>query len=197
MLNISTGKLKNSRIKVTDCIRPTKSIVKSAVFNMLRSKINSPNACFLDAFAGSGNMGIEAISNGYRSIFIEKFRCVYMDLFDNLKRCNISFSEFKFSGLKKINAIDKLNSNLLIYGDSLKILNLIKFKIDILFIDPPYNSNLGEKILQNRNLIYLLSDESLILIETSRDTLEFPRDRFDLLEIRCYGDSNIMILRKI
>ena len=76
-MNITAGKFKGQKIIApeTDLVRPTLSKVRMAVFNVLQSYVDFEDATFLDMYGGSGVMGLEAISRGFKSAtVIEKDR---------------------------------------------------------------------------------------------------------------------------
>lgn len=74
-MNITAGKYKGQKITAPDenITRPTLSKVRMGIFNTLQAMIDFENASFLDMFAGSGIMGLEAVSRGFsRVVSIEK-----------------------------------------------------------------------------------------------------------------------------
>lgn len=161
-INIISGKLKSRKIITLQksIIRPTKNIVKETVFNWLSTKIN--NATCLDCFAGSGSLGIEAISrNALFVTFVENNKLIAKTLRNNLNKLNISnsliFNENIFKWLKK-------NST----------------PYDIIFIDPPFKEKLIQKttnLLENNNW---LKNNSWIYIEQlkTKKTLVVPKNWF-------------------
>ena len=195
MLAISTGKLKNRVIKTPEITRPTKSIVKQAVFNIIRSKIGA-SGIFIDFFSGGGNMGIEAVSNNFTAIFIEKFQSAYNILFDNITALSIEFDQYKFSGLKRINTINNPEKNILIYGDALKIVKFLNIKFDVAYIDPPYGSTLGIKLLSYIELLNCAKDNSIVFFETNDEFTNVPQ-RWKIIDKKKYGETFLFQLVKI
>ena len=126
-------------------LRPTPDRVRETVFNWLGQTL-AGKTC-LDLFAGSGAMGFEAISRGAKSVtMIESNKFVYTDLLNNAKL------------LKTDNALIK-NQN---------ALNYIKQSIpyfDIIFIDPPYNSDLLQQCLNALSGSTLINEDAVIYIE--------------------------------
>ncbi|MFT8229944.1 MAG: 16S rRNA (guanine(966)-N(2))-methyltransferase RsmD [Enterobacterales bacterium] len=127
-------------------LRPTKNYIREKLFNWLFPFID--NSLCLDCFAGSGSLGLEALSrNASNVIFLEK---------------NIEISKKLRKNLKNFNTIDYslINTNAIYW--------LIKSKkvFNIVFIDPPFNSDLIMKViilLEKYNHLY---DKSMIYIET-------------------------------
>lgn len=111
---------KLARPKV-DSIRPTTDKVKESIFNIIQFELM--NSDFLDLFAGSGQIGIEALSRGAkRTTFIDKNK--------------ISINIIK----KNLNAADLAKEATVINMDSIAFLKTSKNLFDIAFLDPPYNS---------------------------------------------------------
>jgi 16S rRNA (guanine(966)-N(2))-methyltransferase RsmD len=110
--------------------RPTAQIVKGSVFDTLYGRVQG--AVVLDLFAGSGSIGIEALSRGAsRAVFIEQDQKILKALRTNLKRCG---------------AEDRAE---VVRGDAMKYLERLirsKKQFDIIFADPPYASSLSRDI---------------------------------------------------
>lgn len=147
-MNITAGKYRGSKVKAPDekIVRPTLSKMREGIFNTLFSLINFEGKCFLDMYAGSGIMGLEALSRGFSNVLaLEKNPKVASILKDNYN--NI-----------------KLTPNLII-GDSLKILNKINEKFDVIYIDPPYFSGIYEDSLKKIKENSILSDDGIVVLE--------------------------------
>lgn len=168
---ITAGKFKGQKVNVPDesITRPTLSKVRMSVFNTLQSLIDFEGSTFLDMFAGSGVMGIEALSRGFSSaVGIEK----------NPKAASI----IKFN-YKKFNPSPNL-----IIGDSLKVTKKIQEKFDVIYIDPPYYSGIYENSLQ---AIKDIAD-NIIILEHVND-VDFTG--FELIKQKKYGDKFITFLK--
>ena len=127
---ITGGIYKGRKINAPDekITRPTLSKVRQGVFNVLFAEIGDFNGkSFLDLFGGSGIMGLEALSRGFEEVIVfEK----------NPKVAQI---------LKKNYLALDLKPNLKI-GDSLKFLEKLDKKFDVIYIDPPYYSGVYEDV---------------------------------------------------
>lgn len=133
---------------VEDGIRPTTDKVKEAVFDILQFEI--PGKRFLDLFGGSGQIGIEAASRGASEVVIvEKNR----KALEVIKR-NVS----KIQGRLNIRVIN---------ADAFDFLAKLYDKIDIAFLDPPYKSDLLEKISDRIGSV--MNSEGMIITETASD----------------------------
>lgn len=123
IMNITAGKYKGQKITAPDenITRPTLSKVRMSVFNTLQCLVDFEGSSFLDMYAGSGIMGLEALSRGFSTVVsIEKNKKVY----------SIAKSNFK--------KYEKENNLKLILGDSLKTCAKLNTKFNVIYIDPPY-----------------------------------------------------------
>jgi 16S rRNA (guanine966-N2)-methyltransferase len=157
--------------------RPTAGKVREAVFSVIATRI--PDSCVLDAFAGTGAMGIEALSRGaHQAVFIEKHKSTYVRLKKNLEICG-------FEGQPAY------------YGDCLKIMaraHEFNFQFDIIFIDPPYYKDLLFPVLKLIVAQNVLAQDGIIVIETAKnvDVKDlFKELDMDVLKKSVYGDSVI------
>lgn len=163
---ITGGKYKGRKIQAPDekITRPTLSKVRQGVFNTLFSIIGDfEDKTFLDVFGGSGIMGLEALSRGFKEVLVfEK----------NPKVAQIIKKNYQTLGL---------NPNLKI-GDSLKLIENIEQNFDIIYIDPPYYSGVYEDVFSRLNKNSL--QESIIIAEHS-EPLDI--ENFDLIKEKNYG----------
>lgn len=167
-MNITAGKYKGQKVIAPDesITRPTLSKVRMAVFNTLQALIDFEGASFLDMFAGSGIMGLEAISRGFEHVVaIEKNPKVYNVLLSNYKSL-------------------KIKPNLL-KGDSLKVIPQRHF--DVIYIDPPYYSGVYEKALE------VIPDCDIVILEHTTD-VDFTG--YEIIKQKKYGDKTLTYLRK-
>lgn len=177
-MHITAGKF-NSRKLISpkgENVRPTLSKTRSAVFDTLFSIIDFENKTFLDLFAGSGIMGLEAISRGFSScLAIEKDRKTALNIKAN----------YELLGLKPN----------VIQGDSIKKLEILTQKFDVIYIDPPYFAN-----LYNISLKLIL--EKNILAQNGIIILEYPQsinpniEGYEIIKQKTYGDKNILFLQQ-
>ena len=175
-MNITGGKYNRQKIKAPDesITRPTLSKVRMSVFNTLASITDFEGKSFLDMYAGSGIMGLEALSRGVeRVVGIEKNRKVY-----NITKSNY-FQYQKMHNLK------------LIFGDSLKVCSKFSEKFDIIYIDPPYYSNIYEQSLE---VVKNICNDVVILEHVVPVKYE---DNFEILKQKKYSDKYITFLRPI
>jgi 16S rRNA (guanine(966)-N(2))-methyltransferase RsmD len=162
-MHIFSGRHKNKRIIAPkgDLTRPTSGRLRETIFNICQGYIEGAN--FLDLFAGSGAIGLEALSRGAASsTFVDNSRESLLSIKANLK----AFGEEK--------------SSKVIFGDVFEVLkNLIKTgqKFEIIFADPPYEKhgkdesgkfNYSSKILEIVDSSGLLKEGGYLFIEDAR-----------------------------
>lgn len=133
--------------------RPTTDKTKETLFNVMQFDV--PGAYFLDLFAGSGQIGLEALSRGAAyAVFVENSSKAASCIEDN-----IHFTKFdKVSRLMMTDAVTAVRT---LEG---------KYKFDIVFMDPPYNKELEKEVLITLSDSDILKDDTLIVVEASNDT---------------------------
>lgn len=173
-MQITGGKYNSRKIKTADYvnIKPTLSKTRQGIFNTLSSMMDFKGKIFFDMFSGSGIMGLEAVSRGFTSICFEKD---------------------KKTALKIKEAYKSLNLNTELYfGDALK--NIIKAgKADVIFIDPPYDSDLYEKSLYAIKKNKILNPNGIIILEHPIDK-KINTNNYTVNKIKTYGNKQITFL---
>ena len=157
--------------------RPTMDRVKESLFAMIQDNID--NSIVLDLFSGSGNLAIEALSNGAKEAY----------LVDNN---NIAIKTIN-------NNINKLNIDnaKVLKGDFKNILKNINTKFDLIFLDPPYNTNYVEESIKLIEEYNLLNNNGLIICESSSlDKIAYS-NKFKVYKEKKYGDKYVVILKLI
>ncbi|MFH2036879.1 MAG: 16S rRNA (guanine(966)-N(2))-methyltransferase RsmD [Candidatus Zixiibacteriota bacterium] len=158
--------------------RPTIDKVRQAIFNILMHDIDG--ATFLDLFAGSGAVGIEAVSRGAKSvIFVESGRKQVEIIQKNLKKV-------------------KLDANILDddYKTASRILNSQKKQFDIVFADPPYLEISPLEVIDTVIEYDLLTPKGLLIIEHKFGALT-ENDKLKLLKKRKFGQTEISFFGRI
>lgn len=150
-MRVITGTARGRKLKTPENydIRPTTDNVKEALFNILQFDIEGRRV--LDLFAGTGQLGIEALSRGASEVvFVDQSRESVRIVKENLKACGMSAPVFQ------TNALDFLRS----CGT-----------FDLIFVDPPYDAGLYEPVLNAINSVDNLSDGGIIVCEARRETV--------------------------
>ena len=156
-------------------IRPTTDMVKEALFNMIQFDIEGRRV--LDLFAGTGQLGIEALSRGAaEAVFCDENPKAVKLVRANLERC----------GLKA--RVEQ--------GDSLGFLNRAG-KFDLVFLDPPYDTNLLNKALEAIQNVDILNDGGIIICESRREkTLPEMNPPYRKTLARRYGKVCLTVYKK-
>lgn len=175
-MRVITGFAKGRKLKCPSGknIRPTSDRVKESLYNILGSKVT--DCIFLDLFAGTGNIGIEALSRGARF-------CYFVD------SDNISIKYIK----ENLSILGLLKSFKIIQKDACEALEIFKensIRFDIIYIDPPYYKNLIEEPLKKISMYKLLNDDGLIVAEHHKnDILSDSYDMLKKIRTQKYGET--------
>lgn len=183
-MRVVGGRLKGRKLAAPDGrdVRPTSDRARQAVFNILEhgTLLARPleGARVLDAFAGTGAIGIEALSRGAaRATFIERDAAALAALAANLKACKLGPDVAE-----------------ILRGDALDP-PPAREAVDLAFLDPPYGEGLAEPALSTLGKRGWLHAEALIVLELgARDSLAPPAG-FELLDERRYGAARVLFLR--
>lgn len=182
-MRIITGIAKGRTIKAPEGMktRPTSDRVKEALFNIIRNKIFDSNV--LDLFAGSGNLGLEALSRGARHCtFVESDKNAFKVLKENIN--NLSFNEKSST----------------YFGDAFTILKNIKamdIKYDLIFLDPPYGKGLVEKSIATIFEFEVYNKNCLIVAELDQnDDIIGNIGEFKNFRVEKYGRTLIALWKR-
>ena len=148
-MRVITGTARGRKLKTPENydIRPTTDNVKESVFNIIQFDIEGRRV--LDLFAGTGQLGIECLSRGAESaVFVDKDRAAIQIVKENLKLCGLKGTVVQEGALSFLRHCGRF---------------------DIIFVDPPYDSNLYESVLETVKLVDILSEGGIILCEARRD----------------------------
>jgi len=165
-------------------VRPTSDRVKEALYSILTSLLgNLEGSRVLDLFAGTGNLGIEALSRGCKeAVFVDSHRDSAAVIRQNL--IQLGFTDRGQVILKDAaSAIQSLAAN------------AAPFRI--IFLDPPYRQGLAEKVLTQLAASPFVTGETIIAVESERE--EHLRDRYGRLlqfDRRVYGDTALTFFQK-
>lgn len=163
--------------------RPTLDRVKEALFNVIQFNIR--DKVVLDLFAGTGALGIEALSRGAK----EAIFCDIMPDAIRVIRQNVIETNY-------------LNKSTIINKDYKRVLEdiaLLNKKIDIVFLDPPYKTNYAIESLQKIIMSNLLTEDGIIIIETDDINKEqeiLKIEKTEIFDKRKYGSVWLIFIRK-
>lgn len=151
-MRVITGTARGRRLKELqgNDTRPTTDKVKEGMFNILQFDIEGRKV--LDLFAGTGQLGIEALSRGAEhATFVEQRNDAVRLIRENLEVCD-------FTGVSRV-----------VTGEALGFLSSVREKYDLIFLDPPYDSELAEKAIAHIARHDLLAPHGIIMVETDKD----------------------------
>lgn len=179
-MKIISGYLKGRKIYGFDIngTRPTMDRVKESLFAMIQDYI-SDSIC-LDLFSGSGNLGIEAISEGAK----------YSYLVDNNKE-SICVIKKNIIDLKIDDKVEILNM------DYKNAIEKISKKVDLIFLDPPYKTDYIEEAIKLIDKYQILNDNGLIICESSNLDKIIYGNNYEVIKSKKYGDKWVVIIKKI
>lgn len=181
-MKIISGKYKGRKLEGHDLngTRPTMERVKESLFAIIQNSIE--DSVVLDLFSGSGNLGIEALSEGAKFAYLVDY---------NKKATNIINNNIKNIGITDCEVLN------LDYKKALEYLNNQNKKLDLIFLDPPYATNYIEESLNLIEKYNLLNENGLIICESDNlDRIVYPSS-FRAIKDRKYGDKWVVILEKI
>jgi 16S rRNA (guanine966-N2)-methyltransferase len=158
-------------------VRPTSGLVRQALFNMLRGLVQ--NAIFVDLFAGTGSVGLEALSHGARQVyFVEPDRRALRTLQANIRRCDMG-------GRATIVAAP--------LPQALQQLPVL-LQADMLFLDPPYASNLAEVTLTALSERRILAAHGVLIWQhMARRAIPHTVLELPLWKSRRYGNTQLSL----
>lgn len=172
-MRVITGEARGRRLITLEGenVRPTTDKVKEGIFNIIQFDV--PNANVLDLFAGSGQLGIEAISRGAKHCnFVDASKRSLDVVRENLKVCGFEKRASVFSGSAE------------------SFVRLTHEIFDIVFLDPPYRKHLINEVLPF--VAQKMSDGGVIICETSAEE-ELPHSAADFFVAREYKYGKIKI----
>jgi len=178
-MRVVSGSARGRRLETPrgNDIRPTSDMIKESIFNIIQFDV--PHTHVLDLFAGTGQLGIEALSRGAKS-------CVFVDgAQEALSLVRKNVETVGFSDVSEIHR-----------ADALAYLSRCG-KFDIIFADPPYNTNLLEEILQKIVAFDILNESGIIVCESPTElTLPELSPPYRLRREYKYGKKKITLYVK-
>lgn len=154
-------------------VRPTSSMTRESLMNILQFKLQ--DACVLDLFAGTGGVGIEFLSRGAKKVF-----------FCDSNAGSIRLIQKNLQLVKEDMPVIKT--------DGISFIKSTKEKFDIVYLDPPYDSDLGKRALEELLKGDILNKDGIIVLEQDskkiNDICYIPYDK------RRYGRNELLFFKK-
>lgn len=179
-MRIITGSARGAKLETLDGLdtRPTAERVKEAVFSMIQFEIDGKRV--LDLFAGSGQMGLEALSRGaLKATFVDQ----------NREATEIVKSNAKKTGLFERSVVLNTDYKSFIRG------NAGRGRFDVIFLDPPYETDFVEDAIARLQRADLLEDGCVVICESDRKE-PFLAEGLTLRRHARYGKIFITVLEK-
>jgi len=155
--------------------------VKESIFNIIQFQV--ADALVLDLFAGTGNLGLEALSRGSRkAVFVEKEPSAIKVLRKNCVNLGYLHKSTILS-MDVLKAIKKLSCN----GE----------RFDIVFMDPPYEKGLEEPVLRALSQEKLVADTGVVIVEhRTRDIQPETIEELRKVDTRIYGNTSVSFYKR-
>lgn len=183
-MRVIAGSARRLTLKTIDSMdtRPTTDRIKETLFNMIQFDI--PGCDFLDLFAGSGGIGIEALSRDAR-------RAVFVDNNPKAAACiNENLAHTRFTDRAQV-----------ISGDYMTALNRLKgkgYRFGIVFMDPPYQNGLERKALRLIRDMDYVDDDTLFIVEGALedDFADLESLGYEIVREKLYKTNKHAFLRR-
>lgn len=156
--------------------RPTMDRVKESLFGSIQNHIK--DSIVLDLFAGTGSLGIEALSNGAQ-------KCFFVD----------SSLAIEKALKRNLDGIENAYLLAMDYQLALQRLKKDKVKFHLVFLDPPYHLNLLNAAIRKIESLDLLEKGALIVCEFDSEVPIVDGNKYTLKKAKKYGDKNIFIYK--
>ncbi len=182
-MRIITGRVRGKKLISPDgydVTRPTLDRVKQSIFNIIQNEITR-ESIVLDLFAGTGSLGLEAVSRGAKRTYLcDKDNTTFSYLEKNIK--NLGFTEDAF-GIK-----GEFDQNLMRFKG--------KERFDLIFVDPPYNTDYIPRSINLIDKLKLLKIDGLIVTKIASFESKFiESENIILRDYRKYGNTTVCFYR--
>jgi 16S rRNA (guanine(966)-N(2))-methyltransferase RsmD len=183
-MRIIAGQFKGRSIVFPEHIRPTQDKVRQAIFDTLGQDFTGLK--ILDLFAGSGALGLEALSRGAKGV-------VFVDI---ERKCNLLIK----NNLGGLGLSPRSSEKVEVYRQdgfhAIEIALKRKRRFDVIFADPPYHKELAKKLLKTRGLDDILVPRGFLVVEHALTDELVKTSSFELYKQARYGKIMVTFLRK-
>ena len=179
-MRIISGKARGTKLYTLEGMvtRPTLDRVKESLFNIIQNEI--VGSVFLDMFSGSGAIGLEAASRGAKkTILCEKNKEAISVIKKNIEKTHLDVKLYEMPYEKMLNSLDE--------------------KLDIVYIDPPYKTDLAYESVKKLLDLNLLNSESLVIIETDEEervVKQINELEVEIVNKRKYGRVHLIFVKR-
>ena len=180
-MRVVAGSARGRRLKELQGMdtRPTTDKVKESMFNIIQFEIQDRK--ILDAFGGTGQLGIEALSRGARHCtFVEMSRDALSLLKENLKTTDLQ------------------DNARVVQGDTIAFLSSCREQFDVILLDPPYHTDLMDRAIESILRFDILAEHGIMVCETAaeRELPALPEEVFEPGRSYRYGQIKLSIFRR-
>jgi len=178
-MRIISGKFRGAKLLSLkgEFTRPTSDNVKESIFNIIQGHFPAGNV--LDLFAGSGALGLEALSRGAEKVvFVENSKAAIDIIRKNAEHLKLEQAEFS-----------------IILRDYLTYIKATMDKFDMIFLDPPYNKGYLSKAAEAIHEYGILSPDGILVVESEFGGESAELLNFEVVTIKKYGRIQISVLR--
>lgn len=179
-MRVIAGELRGKRLQAPEdeAVRPTTDRVKESMFNLISGVIDE-DTVVIDLFAGTGGLGIEALSRGAKkAYFCDNSKKSYYLIKQNIKDCRLE------------------DRSEIVFGDYRKTTAAIGEKADLVFLDPPYGLDLWKKAADSLIENGCLADGAAIVMEHGADNpISGLDERIELIKEKKYGAILVSVFR--
>lgn len=184
-MRVIAGEKRHLLLKTIDdfSIRPTTDKIKETLFNMIQFEVPGKN--FLDLFAGSGAIGIEALSRGAK-------KATFVD--NNDKAIKIIKDNLNHTGLIEKATVIKSDARL-----SIESLTKKNDKYEIVYMDPPYDKGLYLPVFECLSKSSIIDDKSIIVLELGLkdDAVGIEEYGFKIIRIKKYKSNKHLFIKRM
>jgi len=188
-MRIISGKNKGRQLNspIPKGIRPTQDVMRETIFNILNNYVDFDNLVVADVCAGTGMLGIEALSRGAKfCYFVDKNHKAIAYIKNSIRLLDIPNEKYQLNNLDAIQFINHIhyqNTNI----DTPTL-------IDLIFLDPPYNTNIVNEVLLILSEVNIMSKNVIIIAETSIHTSLIINHKHIITE-RQFGAAKVVFIK--
>lgn len=179
MLRVIAGSARGTKLVCPAglTVRPTHDRVKEAVFSMLTGRIEG--TAVLDAFAGTGALGIEALSRGAKhAVFVDSSSDSLQTVSANLEKTHL------------------MQQAQMVKSDYLTYLTQTTNRFDLIFLDPPYWAGFMQSALTAIHEHHLLASDGVIYCESEDNAPAEAANLFQIVRDKKYGRAHVLLLKE-
>jgi 16S rRNA (guanine966-N2)-methyltransferase len=191
-MRIISGKYKGRKLnsKLPTGIRPTQDAMRETIFNILNNYVDFENLITADVCAGAGMLGLEALSRGAKFAYFVDKSCKSIDYIGNsIKLLGIPNTDFQMNNLDAIQFLHHIH-----YKQTNT--NTETDKIDLLFLDPPYRTNIVNEVLGQIDEVNVMAESGIIIAETSIHSSLLISSNWEIKTERQFGAAKVSFIKK-